>query len=399
MNVIAQTHFQQALEPSPFTGFYEAATTREHWTAWNGYKVAKVVDNLAREYFAIRSGCSVMDLTPMEKYRISGPDALAFLDRLVVRRVDRLRIGRITYVAWCDDEGKLIDDGTLFRLGEQDFRLCAQHHQLDWLLTSALGFNVEIRCETHEIAALAVQGPTSYSVLAGAGFQGLDGLRPYRHTETSFAGTPALVSRTGYTGDLGYEVWVDPADGDRLWHALAAQQSRYDVVPIGLDAMEMARIEAGFIMPGFDFMTAEAAVREDERRSPYEVGLGWAVNLDKGHFTGRAALIEEAAATPRRRLVKMYVGGNKPVGDAFVYDRRKGREIGVVRLTCWSPILKANLAYAELDLRKGHEPKQVWVKIDYQREMAWRSAWEACTLTADPFYVPAHRGATPPAAF
>ncbi|MEM9386542.1 MAG: aminomethyltransferase family protein [Pseudomonadota bacterium] len=393
------THFRRALDATPFLHFYEALSTREHWTAWNGYKVAKVIDNLAREYYAIRSGCSVMDLTPMEKYRIAGQDALRFLNRLVTRDVSQLQIGRVTYALWCDDEGKVIDDGTIFRLSEHEFRLCAQHHQLDWLLTSALGFDVDIACETHEIAALAVQGPTSHTVLAAAGFGELEQLKPFRSVQTSFAGTPALVSRTGFTGDLGYEVWVHPAHGDALWHSLMAQRACLDVVPIGLDAMEMARIEAGFIMPGFDFITAETALMPEHQRSPEELGLGWAVDLSKGPFTGRAALAEERAQPARRRLCKLIVGGNKAVGDAFLYKRRKGREIGVVRCSTWSPVLKANLALAELALSDGALPSDVWAKIDYQRELAWRVAWEPCTITSKPFYSPVHRSATPPAAY
>lgn len=399
MSAIDHTHFRQPLGRTPFLDHYEAASTREHWTVWNGYKIAKVVDNLAREYYAIRSGCSVMDLTPMEKYRISGPDAGDFLNRLVTRDVSQLAVGRITYVVWCDDEGKVIDDGTIFRLGEREYRLCAQHHQLDWLLSSALGFDVSITCETHEVAALAVQGPTSHTVLAAAGFTELAQLKPFRSVQTSFAGGPALVSRTGFTGDLGYEIWVAPEQADALWQALLAQRASYDVVPIGLDAMEMARIEAGFIMPGFDFVTAETALMPEHRRSPYELGLGWAVDLEKGHFTGRAALKAEQSRPATRRLTKLVVAGNKPVGDAFIYNRRKGREIGVVRCATWSPVLKANLALAEIELTDGSLPGRVWAKIDYQRELAWRVAWEPCTISSKPFYSPAHRSATPPHAF
>jgi len=261
----------------------------------------QIVDKLSTEYFAVRSGCSVMDLTPMEKYRIEGPDARAYLDKLVTRDLSKLRPGRVTYVAWCNDDGKVIDDGTLFQFDERRYRLCAQHHQLDWLLMSAAGFEVDIAVETHDVAALAVQGPTSYSVLAAAGIAGLEELAPFGLRELACGDVPVVVSRTGYTGDLGYELWVEPEHAPALWNAIFSVRGRYDIHLIGLDALEMVRIEAGFIMPGFDFNCAEATIRDGYDRSPYEVGLGWIVHLDKGHFTGRRALEAERARPPARR--------------------------------------------------------------------------------------------------
>ncbi|MEO1246750.1 MAG: aminomethyltransferase family protein [Pseudomonadota bacterium] len=395
---IDRQHFRLALATTPFTGRIEALSKTENWTAWNSYKVPRVVDNLSTEYFAVRSGCSVMDMTPMEKYRIRGSDALAFLDRLLTRDLSKLRTGRVSYVVWCNDEGKLIDDGTVFQLGEQDYRLCSQHHQLDWLRLSAAGFDVDIETETHEIAALAVQGPTSYSVLTAAGVTGLDTLRPFDVRETRLGDIPVTVSRTGYTGDLGYELWVAPEHALALWDAVFAIQGLYDIHVIGLDALEMVRVEAGFIMPGFDFNTAETTVRDGYARSPYEVGLSWVVNLDKGHFTGRRALMAEKAAPPRRRLTKLVVDGNKPVGEAFIYARKRGRQIGEVKVAVWSPILKANLALADIELKKGRFPDTLWARIDYQRELKWHSAWEPCRVSTKPFYSPEHRSATPPEA-
>ena len=156
---ISHDHFRQALQRTPFHDRIVELSTTENWAEWNTYKVARVVDKLSIEYFAVRSGCAVMDLTPMEKYRIKGNGARAYLDRLVTRDISKLIPGRVTYVIWCNDAGKVIDDGTLFQLGEDDYRLCSQHHQLDWLLMSATGFDVQIETETHDVAALAVQGP------------------------------------------------------------------------------------------------------------------------------------------------------------------------------------------------------------------------------------------------
>ncbi len=396
---IDHEHFRQALQRTPFHDRITALSTTEEWMAWNTYKVARVVDKLSAEYFAVRSGCAVMDLTPMEKYRITGKGAREFLDRLVTRDISKLRPGRVTYVIWCNDEGKVIDDGTLFQLGEYDYRLCSQHHQLDWLLMSASGFDVHIEVETHDVAALAVQGPTSYSVLTAAGIDDLDQLKPFGIADLRCGDIPVTVSRTGYTGDLGYELWVEPADALQLWDGIFSVQGRYDVHAMGLSALEMVRIEAGFIMPGFDFNTAESTVRNGYDRSPYEVGLGWVVNLDKGHFTGRNALLAEKSRPLRRRLTKVVVDGNKPVGDAFVYDRKNGKPCGEIKCTTWSPILKANLALADIEYIGGRQPSQLWARIDYQRELKWHTTWAECQIRSKPFYNPEHRSATPPARY
>lgn len=397
--IIGHEHFRQALQRTPFHDRIVELSTTENWTAWNNYKVARVVDKLSTEYFAVRSGCAVMDLTPMEKYRISGKGARNYLDRLVTRDISTLRPGRVTYVAWCNDAGKVIDDGTLFQFGEDDYRLCSQHHQLDWLLMSASGFDVQIEAETHDVAALAVQGPTSYSVLEAAGINNLDQLKPFGIANLQCRDIPVTVSRTGYTGDLGYELWVEPANALRLWDAVFAVQGQYDIQVMGLDALEMVRIEAGFIMPGFDFNTAESTVRNGYDRSPFEVGLGWVVNLDKGHFTGRKALLAEKSRTAKRRLTKIVVDGNKPVGEAFIYNGKNGKQVGEIKCTIWSPILKANLALADIDYVGGRLPSKLWARFDYQRELKWRSAWAECHAQTKPFYNPEHRSATPPARY
>ena len=396
---ITHEHFRQALQRTPFHDRISALSTTETWTGWNTYKVARVVDKLSAEYFAVRSGCAVMDLTPMEKYRITGTDAYAYLDRLLTRDISTLKPGRVTYVVWCNDEGKVIDDGTLFQFGEQDYRLCTQHHQLDWLLMSASGYDVQIETETHDVAALAVQGPTSYSVLTAAGIDGLELLKPFGIVDLHCGDIPITVSRTGYTGDLGYEVWVEPANALRVWDAIFSVQGQYDIQPMGLDALEIVRIEAGFIMPGFDFNTAESTVRNGYDRSPYEVGLGWVVSLDKGHFTGRKALIAEKAQPVKRRLTKIVVDGNKPVGEAFIYTGKGGKLVGEIKCTIWSPVLKANLALADIDYVNGRLPGKLWARFDYQRELKWRTAWAECHAQTKPFYNPDHRSATPPNPF
>jgi len=396
---IHKEHFRQAMGHTPFHARLAALSQTEEWTSWNGYMAPRVLDKLSTEYFAVRSSCAVMDMMPMEKYRISGADAFRFLDRLVTRDLSKLRPGRVTYVVWCNDDGKVIDDGTLFQFGEGDYRLCSQHHQFDWLLTSSMGFDVSIEIETHDVAALAVQGPTSYSVLTEAGIAGLDELWPFGIAHLSCQDFPVVVSRTGYTGDLGYELWISPDNALQLWDAIFAVRDRYDVHAMGLSTLEMVRIEAGFIMPGFDFNTTESTIRDGFDRSPYEVGIGWLVDIDKGHFTGRKALLAEQNRPVRRCLAKIIVDGNKPIGEALIFDAKNGTQIGEIKCATWSPILKANLALADIECSNGNLPRHLWARIDYQRELKWLSTWAECHVTDKPFYDPEHRSATPPARF
>jgi len=390
--------FNEVLQHSPFHARADNLCKLKNWTSWNGYQTARFYDTLASEYFAIRSSCSVMDMTPMEKYRISGPDAERFLARLVTRDISKLQVNRVTYVLWCNDDGKVLDDGTIFYLKDGEYRLCSQHHQLDWLLISSLGMDVTIVEETREVAALTVQGPTSCSVLTEAGVVGLDQLKPFRIMHTNLNGFDLMISRTGYTGDLGYELWTDPDNALELWDSIFDVKARglYDVRPIGLDALEMVRIEAGFIMPADDFNTAETTVRADHDRSPFELGMGWVVSFDKGHFTGRRALLKEQGRPIRRRLVKLMIEGNKPPKDSFLYDRQDGRRIGTIKTNIWSPILKANLAMADIDYQNGSPPSEIWAEIYYQKELEWRATWAKCSISEKPFWSHPRRSATPP---
>lgn len=398
---MAEHDFTQALQHSPFTARIEQQSIVKSWSGWNGYQTPRVLDTLASEYYAIRSSCSVMDLTPMEKYRIKGPDAEKFLNRLVTRDISKLKPGRVTYVLWCNDDGKVLDDGTIFHLGEAGYRLCSQHHQLDWLLISSLGMDVSIEEETAEVAALSVQGPTSCSVLTAAGIEDLEQLKPFGILHTQLQGFDLMVSRTGFSGDLGYELWTDPDHALAMWDAVFSVKDRglYDVRTIGLDALEMVRIEAGFIMPGDDFNTAETAIRADNDRSPYELGLGWAVSLDKSNFTGKRALLAEQQRPIKRRLVKLSIEGNKPPHDSFLYGGKNGKRIGTIKTTIWSPLLKANLAMADIEYQQGVRPAEIWAEIYYQKELEWRATWARCRISDKPFWSPERKTATPPARF
>jgi aminomethyltransferase len=401
MAAIKHLDFTQVLEHSPFYERVEAASHVKSWSGWNGIQTARVYDTVAAEYFAARSSTSVLDLTPMEKYRITGPDANAFLNHLVIRDVSKLKPGRVSYVAWCNDEGKVIDDGTIFHLHEGEYRLCSAHHQFDWLLLSSEGYDVCIEEETFDVAALSVQGPTSYSVLSAAGITGLESLKPFGILHGKLNGFDVTVSRTGFTGDLGYELWCDPDNALALWDAIFAVKERglYDIKPFGLEALAMVRIEAGFILPGDDFNTAETAIRAEHDRSPFELGLEWIIDFEKSYFTGKKALLSERDRPIKRRLVKLMVEGNKQPVDSFLYAGKKGKRIGTVKAHTWSPILKANLTLADIEYQKGIMPQDIWAEIYYSKELEWHSTWAKCQISEKPFWNPARKNITPPGPF
>ena len=405
MLIESEPHFREPLLRTPFHERMRAFSQLDSFIPWSGYSTVDVFTSVEQEYFAIRNGASLYDLTPMVKYRIAGADATRFLDRLVTRAIAKLRPGRVTYAIWCDDAGRLIDDGTVFRLGEKEYRLCTGERQLDWLLDSSIGFDVEITEITAEIAALALQGPCSCWVLKTLGLTGIETLAPFEHRSCTLAdgagaAAAVLVSRTGFTGDLGYELWVDPAEAERLWDALMAAGRVRNIRPIGSRALSIARLEAGFLLPNVDFVSSAHTLRNGTARSPLELGLGWCVDFGKGHFTGRRALLAEQGRMPRRRLAGLDIEGTKPAHNALLYADRAGRrEIGAVTSAAWSPTCKRNIALAMLDAPHFETGRQVWADIYLNRELTWERRMVRARVVERPFFAPARRRATPPADF
>jgi len=395
---IPREHYRQAVFPTPFHARTAAANTLNVWHRWRDYTVADAYFDVSLEYTALRNACTVFDLSPMTKHLITGPDALAFMNRLVTRDVAKLRPGRVGYTVWCDDAGQVVDDGTIFHLRDGVYRLCSQERQLDWLHASALGFDVAIQEETHDVAALALQGPTSCAVLKRLGLAGIETLTPFGIRSFAFEGGELTVSRTGFTGDLGYELWIDPELGIALWDRLFDVGAPVGIKPMGTHALEMSRIEAGFIQAGVDFLPADRAVRAGRTRSPFELDLAWLVDFGKPHFTGRRALLAEQARGSRHRLVRLDVEGNKPAKDAYLYDRRR-RNVGVVTSAMWSPAAKANIALASVEMPHGAPGGELWAEIYYQKELKWSRFMARCTVVEGPFYSPARRRATPAADF
>jgi len=381
--------------PTPFHSRTSRLCRTNDWARWAGYTTVQVYTDVELEYFAIRNASTLFDLSPMIKYRITGADATRFLNRLVTRNVAKLRPGRVAYSVWCDDCGKVLDDGTLFRLGDSEFRLCSQERQLCWLLDSAIGFDVAIDDVSEDVAALALQGPTSCAVLKRLGLAGVDRIKPFHAEHFAFEGESLMVSRTGFTGDLGYELWIAPALAEALWDRLIEAGAEHGITPIGSEALDLARIEAGFMATNADFMAADQALRSNRGRSPFELGLGWLVDFDKGHFNGRRALLEERRRGSRYCLVALDVEGNKAARDALVYYK-KNKQVGHITSAMWSPTCKRNLALASLILPYGDSIRdKLWVDIYTHRELKWLRTMARCRIVERPFFDPARRRATP----
>ena len=383
------------------TPFYERMSkldTVNTWHNWKGYSTPDELYCSETEYFAVRNATGVFDVSPMTKYRISGPDSLAYINRLVTRDMAKIKPGRVAYAVWCDDQGQVLDDGTIFHLREGEYRLCSQEHHLDWLMTSAIGFDVSIIEETAAVAGLAVQGPTSYSVLSGLGLPGLDELKLFGLLHCDFEGSELMVSRTGFTGDLGYELWIEPAKAEALWDALFEAGKLYGIRPIGVHALEMARVEAGYLAPFEDFLPAKGTVRTGRTRSPLELGMDWLVDFKKPNFNGRRALAEEKRKGSTWRLVKLDIEGNKVANASYIFEKPKNNKshIGFVTSAVWSPVCKQNIALGTVLMPHGAPGSKVWVEIYYQREMHWNRAMAEATVVDKPFWFPPRRSATPP---
>jgi len=396
----AQPHFRTLRFESPFHPQLLALSETNDWYNWAGYKAPVSLGDEELEYFAIRSTAAVFDISPMTKYRITGPDAARFLDRLTLRNVAKLGVGRVQYTAWCDDHGHVLDDGTIFHLGNDDFRLCCQERHLPWLLDSAEGFAVEIRDETQDIAGLALQGPTSFAVLRQAGFDGIETLKPFQIAGFADDGGTVTISRTGFTGDLGYELFVETRHATSLWQRLFAAGALLGIRAIGYAALNRARIEAGFIVANGDFMAAETALRTDRLRLPDEIGLDWMVDREKPNFNGRRAILQTRdKGLLKHVLVGLEVDGNVPAELSLLYHNRR-TEAGLVSAAIWSPLAKRNIAIASLERPYGTGiTDNLWVEIYALRELQYQKMMKRVRIVPRPFVTLARRTATPPAPF
>lgn len=354
---------------TPFHPRATALNRKMQWREWSGYWASSVyADFHDIEYNAIREAAAVIDVSPLYKYRITGPDALRLTDRVITRDATKLMVGQVYYTPWCDEHGKVIDDGTVHRVGEQEIRWTAADPQYRWLSLNAAGLEVEIEDVSESLGALALQGPFSRAVLEAASGEDFAGLRYFRRRETTIAGVAVDVSRTGYTGDLGYELWVPAGSAEAVWDRLFEVGRAWAIRPAGMVALDVVRLEAGLILLEVDYTSARHAMNPEQNYSPFEIGLGKLVSFDKGDYVGRRALAAEVAAGgPARRLVGLQLDwyGIEGLFDAQglppaispTVDRSPvpvfadGRQIGKATSHGWSPILKQAIALASVPPR------------------------------------------------
>ncbi|QQS40444.1 MAG: aminomethyl transferase family protein [Acidobacteriota bacterium] len=394
-------------KPSPFHERTSELCRSLNWKDWAGYHaVVSYQEHHEQEYFAFRHAAGLMDATPLFKYEIKGPDAVYLLNRVMAKEISRLAEGRVTYCCWCDDDGKVLDDGTVSRLGKEHFRITAAEPFLHWFILNSRSLNVSIEDITSEYGMLALQGPLSREIIARAAGEEASSLGFFRLMRGSVGGRDVTITRTGYTGDLGYEIWCRNADALAVYDTLMDRGRDHQLMPAGLAALDVARVEAGFIMNGVDYFSANHCLTHDRKSTPYELGLGWSVDLDRENFIGRDALKREKANGSRWRFVgleydwdafeaifaKFDLPPETPAGawrtpvPVFGMD---GEQIGQATSGAWSPTLKKNLALASL--RSGQfrigERVQIEVTAEYERKLC------PATVAEPMFYDPKRKRA------
>jgi aminomethyltransferase len=355
------------------TAFHErtmALCESLNYREWSGYYTVGVYEmHHEHEYNAIRNSAALIDISPLFKYRVTGRDATKFVNRVISRDINKVSVDQVIYCCWCDPDGKVIDDGTITRLGENDYRWTAADPSLRWFQQNAFGLNVKIDDISEQTAALALQGPTSGQLLHAAADANVANLKYFRVTHGKIAGVPVDISRTGYTGDLGFEIWMPWKDAVRVWDKLMSEGEIFDVHAAGMVALDIARIEAGLILIEVDYTSSKKAMIESQRYSPGEIGLGKLVDLKKETFVGREALASEEKKGTARSLVGLEINWNEVEA---LYDKmglapqvpsmasrvavpvyRAGKHVGKATSTTWSPTLKKMIALASVEREHG----------------------------------------------
>lgn len=393
--------------PTPFHGRTHALCESHEWRSWAGYLAAGVYEpSHEREYWAIRNSTAVIDVSPLFKYELTGPDAARVVDRIITRDVSKCKVGQVLYTPWCDEAGQVIDDGTVSRLAENHFRITAADPNLRWFRDVGYGFDVQVTDVSQDLAALALQGPNSRALLQEI-VSGIDlgKLGYFRLAEGEIDGRSLTITRTGYTGDLGYELWLRPEDAEPVWDSLLTVGRRYGILPAGIIALDIARIEAGMLMIEVDYKSAHHAIIEEQKSSPYELGLGWAVDLKNANFIGHKALRAEKAAGLEWTFVGLEVDWGSLEGLFTAVDLppqvagrasrsavpiyKSGKQVGQMTSHTFSPILKKQIGigtvltpYSTLGTHLDVE-----ITVEYHRQKA------KATIVPTPFYDPPHKRA------
>ena len=386
--------FTKPLLETPFHERTYEACYNNDWYRWAGYKIAREYSNTELEYTAMRNTAGVLDITPMHKYDIKGADAIKFVDKLVTRNVTEIKSGQVMYIIWCNEDGNVIDDGTVFCFNSNHLRIFCAERNLNWFSDTAIGFNVEVEDVSDTIAALAFQGPLSCKILNLLNVKDIENLKPFYFDNFDLNGCKVTISRTGFSGDLGYEIWCKNEDAINVWDSLFTFNRDYKVLPAGMNALEMVRVEAGFIQPNADFMSAEQALRPNRMRNPYELGMGWLVDLNKNYFTGKKNLVNLKKKTLTKKLVGLDIQGDKPAIGSVLYDKNK-KEIGIVTAGMWSPSLKSNIAFGYVDKDHMKIGSKVFAEIYHPEELEYKKIWAECSVVKKQFFNPPRRHKVP----
>jgi len=386
--------FTKPLLETPFHERTYEACYNNDWYRWAGYKIAREYSNTELEYTAMRNTAGVLDITPMHKYDIKGADAIKFVDKLVTRNVTEIKSGQVMYIIWCNEDGNVIDDGTVFCFDSNHLRIFCAERNLNWFSDTAIGFDVEVEDVSDTIAALAFQGPLSCKILNLLNVKNIENLRPFYFDNFDLNGCKVTISRTGFSGDLGYEIWCKNEDAISVWDSLFKFNRDYKVLPAGMNALEMVRVEAGFIQPNADFMSAEQALRPNRMRNPFELGMGWLVDLNKNYFTGKKNLVNLKKKTLTKKLVGLDIQGDKPAIGSVLYDKNK-KEIGIVTAGMWSPSLKSNIAFGYVDKDHMKIGSKVFAEIYHPEELEYKKIWAECSVVKKQFFNPPRRHKVP----
>jgi aminomethyltransferase len=393
------------------TAFHErtlALCESLNYREWSGYYTVSVYEmHHEHEYNAIRNSAALIDISPLFKYRVTGKDATKFVNRVISRDINKVAIDQVIYCCWCDPEGKVIDDGTITRLAENEYRWTAADPSLRWFQQNALGLNVRIEDITEQVAALALQGPTSGRLLNTVAEADITDLKYFRVTHGKIAGVPVDISRTGYTGDLGFEIWMPWRDAVKVWDELNSKGKAFDIHPAGMIALDIARIEAGLILIEVDYTSSKKALIDAQKFSPAEIGLGKLVDLKKETFVGREALAREAKKGADRALVGLEINWTEveslfdKVGMApqvpsmasrtAVPVYRNGRVVGKATSTTWSPTLKKMIALACVNRENSTAGTTLNMEITVEAVRHTVSA----KIVPLPFFNPARKTAVP----
>ncbi len=393
--------------PSPFHPRTSALCRSLRWKDWSGYHAVCAYDTYPeREYYAFRYAAGLIDVTPLFKYEVHGPGAVDFLAHVVAKDIHKLNVGQVTYCCWCNERGKLLDDGTVSRLSETYFRVTAAEPSLAWLTRNIGPYDVTIEESTETIAAVSLQGPYSRDILASVTDADVANLRFFRLLEAAIDGFEAVITRTGYTGDLGYEIWTPNRNAVALWDVLMEAGRAYGMQPAGLDALDVTRVEAGFIMNGVDYFSANHCLIESRMSTPYETGLGWTVNLDRGPFIGHSALQEERSNGPERKFVGLELDWDEyeelfarhclppevcsaAWRSAVPVYSEQGAHVGQATSGAWSPMLKKNLALATV--RAAHAKLGTVLRMEVTAEYVRHTV--SAVVTKRPFFDPPRKRA------